>query len=150
MDIQHCLIIVGIEDAPEARQVENEKLEIQRKKKLENEKLLLEKQFDKAREEYRDSTLYFAMWGSKRHLKTPEEIENCLAMIDSEPKKREVMYENIDIRYKGQGIKDFHHPKSKNGKTFTSEELATHVKEKLVLEQAMIQSGEIPLNRPHH
>ena len=83
MDIQHCLIIVGIEDAPEARQVENEKLEIQRKKKLENEKLLLEKQLDKAREEYRDSTLYFAMWGSKHHLKNPEEIVNCLAMINS-------------------------------------------------------------------
>ena len=88
------------------------------------------------------------MWGSDCHLKTPEDIDDCFKRLKSEPQKREVMYENIAIRVKGQNLKDFHHNKSKNGTKFTSEELAKHLKEKLPEEQAMIKRGEIPLSRP--
>ena len=92
------------------------------------EKIAKEASLAKASEAHIEAYYYFRMSKSKACWKTEEEVDRDLPQIKSKNDKLNAVKENIQMRVKGYGWKDFTHPWSKNGKLYTEEELSVHLK----------------------
>ena len=98
----------------------------------------------KASEAHIEAYYYFRMSKSKTCWKTEEEVDWDLPQIKSKNDKLNVVKENIQMRVKGYGWKDFAHPWSKNGKLYTAEELSVHLKSIIRYEE----TTTIPIKPP--
>ena len=101
--------------------------------------------YEKATQLLIDCLYYYDMYWSPRRLKTAAEVDELLGKLTSNTAKLDEMKEQIRIRVLGLGWEDLHHPWSKNGKQFSFEELAAHLKNKIIPEES---KRDIPSKPP--
>ena len=92
-----------------------------------------------------DCLYYHDMYFSPRRLKDAAAVDELLGKLTSKTAKLHEMKEQIRIRVLGLGWDDLHHPWSKDRKEFSFEELAAHLKNKIIPEES---KREIPSKPP--
>ncbi len=116
-------------DAPATQKQNNDDLERQATGRPIKEEIIREKNFEKATEEYIDALYYYQMYFSPACWKTdPEVVAKELKKLTSETMKYSALKENITIRVKGMHWEWCQHAWSKDGKKFSVQELAQHLR----------------------
>ena len=82
---------------------------------------------EKATEAYAQAVLLIQSYHSPADWKTTLQVEMECDKIESESLRLDALKYQINIRTKGFGWKSCHHPWSKNGRTYTSQELMSHL-----------------------
>jgi len=101
--------------------------------------------YEKATQLLIDCLYYHDMYFSPRRLKDAAAVDELLGKLTSKTAKLDEMKEQIRIRVLGLGWDDLHHPWSKDKKEFSFEELAAHLKNKIIPEES---KREIPSKPP--
>ena len=127
--LQEAIIIVAMTDAPNTRKHNNEDLEKQATARRIKEELIKEKGLEKATEEYIDALYYYQMYFSPACWKTdPKIVAKELKKLTSESMRYSALKENITIRVKGLSWEWCRHAWSKDGRKYSVQELALHLR----------------------
>ncbi len=122
------LLTMCMEDAPATQAQDREALSKQRQAKQQKEELMLEKGLTTAQELYIDALYYHEMFHSPACWKKATDVNRGLRKLTSKSAKLEAVKENIRMRVVGLGWDDCRTAWSKNGKEYTPDELAQHLK----------------------
>jgi hypothetical protein len=127
--LQEAIILTAMSDASATQKQNNDDLERQAIAKWIKEEIIREKNLEKATEEYIDALYYYQMYFSPACWKTdPKVVAKELKKLTSETMKHSALKENITIRVKGMSWEWYWHAWSKDGKKFSVQELAQHLR----------------------
>ena len=126
--MQTSLIITCMKDSLSTKQYNSDALWEQRKARKLKDELAKEKSLEKASEEHVEAYYYHKMYHFPACWRSEEEVDTELEKIKTKADKLYAVKENILIRVKGFGWKEFAHPWSKNGVQYTPNQLAAHLK----------------------
>ena len=130
--IKHSLIMTSLKFASQARRDETEALKKQSQCKLDKKNALKKANILKATEEYAKALVLLEAYHSPACWKSVTEVETEYEKLTSETAKREAIKLQINIRVKGLGWKQMHHPWSKLSHTYTGDELKNHLVNKIL------------------
>ena len=131
--------------AKEVKKKDQASLKRQEEVKAKKIELLKKKKMEAASVACIDQLYYFEMYHSPRCWKTAEAVDDGLEYLASNTAKLEEIKEQIRIRVLGLGWQDLHHPWSKNGVQYSAEQLASHLKDKIIPEESR---RSIPVESP--
>ena len=127
--LRHAYVYSAMEMAPEARVESRKAIERHEQTKLERMKVLNEKNYDAAIEGAIEGDYYLLMMHSAYCIKgSARAVDDALRRCKSEPEKWELLYEQIKMRVKGCGWKQFHITQTVKGDKRSVAELKAHVK----------------------
>ena len=132
IDHQQSLICTALQEAPKARKEEYDALQRQRHRKMKRQALLKQKKLECADRKYADGLVYIEIYHSDGGWKTEREVNENYAALDSNNKKLSAIKEQINIRVKGFGWKDCHHPWSQGGEDYPPDVLKEHLVQKIL------------------
>ena len=102
-----------------------------------------------AHEDHIVATYFFEQHWSPRCWRTVEQAEEEFAELPSPTAKLEAVKEQILIRFLGLGIEEAHHPWSRDGHTFSADELFRHLVETVIpLVDRLEEDGKLPTKPP--
>lgn len=116
----------------QARKKEQEAISRQQETRAKKLELMKEKKYEKATAELIDALYYHDMYHSVRRWKTAEEVDEMLGKMRSNSAKLEEVKEQIRMRVLGFGWDNMHHAWSQGNKVYTYNELADHLKNKII------------------
>ncbi len=127
--LQEAIIITAMTDAPATQKQNNDDLERQAKARRIKEDLIKEKNLQKATEENIAALYYYQMYFLSACWKTdPKIVATELKKLTLETMRYSALKENITIRVKGLSWEWCHHAWSKDGKKYSVQELAQHLR----------------------
>ena len=95
-----------------------------------------------------DVIYYHEMYNYPVCWRTASDVDEALADLPSKSAKLHALKENIRIRVVGFAWSQFHHPWSKNGREYTTNELALHLKKIIAAESSLVIPKEPPIQIP--
>ena len=116
----------------QVRKKEQEAIDNQQERRAKRLELMKKAGYEKATQHLIDCLYYHDMYNSVRRWKTAEEVDEMLGKLRSKTAKLEELKEQIRMRVLGLGWEDLHHPWSKDGKEFSVDDLASHLKDKII------------------
>ncbi len=134
-DERQSLVAYALCSAPAVRREEKVQLNNQREAKHEKKQILRQKKMLACQKEYGNKLTYIEMANSPAFWKTKVIANREFKNLPSETARLNAVKEQIRIRIIGFGWQDLHHPWSKEGHTFTANELLQYLTEKLIPEQ---------------
>mmetsp|Transcript_26186 Transcript_26186/g.44648 ORF Transcript_26186/g.44648 Transcript_26186/m.44648 type:complete len:365 (-) Transcript_26186:8-1102(-) len=140
-EMRESLLLFALSVAPAVRQAEKKALDKQRLVKKEKQDMLRKRKLIAVQTEYANALTYIDMFHSPAGWKTRKEARTKFNALGSKTAKLDAVKEQIRIRVIGFGWKDLHHPWSKDGYEYTSEELLEYLLTKLIPEQAKSKRG---------
>jgi hypothetical protein len=132
---RESLVAYALCSAPAVRREEKVQLNNQREAKHEKKQLLRQKKMLACQKEYGNKLTYIEMANSPVFWKTKPIAKREFKNLPSETARLNAVKEQIRIRTIGFGWKDLHHPWSKEGHTYTANELLQYLTDKLIPEQ---------------
>ena len=126
-DMKQSLLTYALSISPKVRKEEKEALERQREAKKQKQNLLLEKQMLACKKEYAEALTYIEMAHSPAFWSTRTKAYNQFRQLTSPSAQLRAVKEQIRIRVLGFGWKDLHHPWSKDGVTYTPQQLMNYL-----------------------
>ena len=133
--MKQSLLTYALSVAPTVRKEEKEALENQHEAKKQKQKILLEKQMLACKQEYADALTYIEMAHSPAFWSTKTMAKNQFKNPTSVSAKLNAVKEQIRIRVLGFGWKDLHHPWSKDGVAYTSQQLLDYLVDVILPEE---------------
>jgi hypothetical protein len=148
-DIRQIIVSIAMEDAPNTIIMHQAELDVQANARRMKEELIKQKNIEKATEEYIDALYYHAMYSSAACWKgDPKIVSVELSKLKTQTAKYNAVKENIQIRVKGFGWEWCKHAWSKNGKKYTTHELAKWLQHIIRKEKTLEIPSEPPLHVP--
>ena len=126
-ELRKSLIQCARENAKKMKKWYDDALERQRAARQRKEEIVMEHKLDKAKEDYINAIYFYKQYHSKRCWLTVEQARLEWREIKTKTDKLRAVKEQIHIRLFGLGWKEAHHPWSKEGYTYTPEELFDHL-----------------------
>lgn len=126
-EMKQSLLTYALSISPKVRKEEKEALERQREAKKQKQNLLLEKQMLACKKEYAEALTYIEMAHSPAFWSTRTKAYNQFRQLTSPSAQLRAVKEQIRIRVLGFGWKDLHHPWSKDGVTYTPQQLMNYL-----------------------
>ena len=147
-ELRSSVLIMAMENAPATRKENANELEFVHQARQRKAELQKKKCMEKSTEEYIEATYYFDMYKFPAGWKSIEEMTQGLKELTSKTARLEALKENIRIRVKGFGWKEFEIRWSEQGVAKTVDELAKHLKNIIIAEADMEFPKEPPINIP--
>ena len=139
IDLPSELLQTAIEFAmmktKEVRKTDQEALTKQQEHRAEKIQALKLRGIENATQQLIDCFYYYDMYHSLRCWRTPEVVDEMLNKLKSNTAKLNEIKEQIRMRELGLGWVEARHAWSKNGRAYTVDELATHLKEVILPEE---------------
>ena len=103
-EVQRCIVMVAMEDAPQTRTENMEELELQRECKRKKEEIMKKEGMEKATEAAIDAHYYWSMYDSDYCVKGDvRNVKQSVNKLSSETRKIEFLKEQVRIRTVGLG-----------------------------------------------
>ena len=97
--LQHCIVLMAMQDAPETRKLNTEELDKQRECKRNKEEMMKRKGMEEATEAAIDASYYYDMWSSDACWKgDTRAVKRNLDKMTSDAQRLQALKENIRIR----------------------------------------------------
>ena len=126
--MRQSLLTTCMEDVQATRVADRSALDAQRAAKRREEELAREAVMAKGQEAYIDALYYREMFDSDACWRTAAAVDRQRASLKAKTAELDALKENIRMRVLGLGWSEFHTPWSKDGKVFTADHLAAHLK----------------------
>jgi len=122
------LLVTAMEEAPSVVEANNAEILKQQEAKHHHMELARAAALEKATDAQIDILCYYKMYSQPVCLRMAKAFDTAMKKISAKGKKLDTIKENISIRVIGFKWEDLHHPWSKNGVQYSSDELAKHLK----------------------
>ena len=142
-ELREAIVLVGMRDAKAQKANVNEALRLQAEARRLKEEKAKEKNMEKVTEEYIEAANLIDLYNSDKAIKgDPKQVSAVLKTLGSETAKLNALKLNIKMRFEGFGWEWSHHPWSKDGRRYSVNELAKHLR--WVIKKEIKDDIEIP------
>ena len=147
-EMKNSLLLVARDDCHKLQKLDALELQKQRDEKERKEEILKKQSLKNASEAYVDAIYYHEMFRSPACWRTSAAVDRELAKLKSKSAKLSALKENIRIRVIGLGWKDLATAWSKDGKDFTPNQLANHLKHIIASQRSRQIPDKPPVELP--
>lgn len=148
-ELRVSLISTGKKRRKADRRRHLSQMDVQRKFKKKKIDAMNVAKLQASKDEHLQNSFLWQQWNSPRCWRTADQAREEFGRLKAKKWKVKFVKEQILIRYLGLGWDDAHHPWSKNGYTFSAEELLEHLINVVIpLENTEVVPDRPPINLP--